>query len=284
MLMRLIIILFFLTVSAFAYAQDVIYKNDGTKLPGVIITEINPTQIKYKKQDNPSGPNYVISKQLVLLIEYKNGSTEIINKTPEAVSPAKAEEVKPSKKEKEKNQSSESALYLNKNTLMINGAALINADATFIYDRELIDGHLSVSGLAGYNFNNKVTWPNFILQNIDETAKKNYDLGFGFNFYPLTNQKVQYFIGMLFKYMNYSYNKETKVYQIINGIEYESIEIKRTNSYQFSTMVVNGFQVRLSPTFNYKGFIGIGGGNSYGNNSSVGLPKIYIGTCFGYRF
>ena len=101
--------------------------------------------------------------------------------------------------------------------------------------------------------------------------------------------------------MTYSYDKEIPVYTVINGFTYTGVEFQKTESYQFSTIFLNGIQERITPTFNYKIFMGIGGFNARGElydklnseNSSSGSgvsstiktwPKIYIGTCFGFRF
>ena len=62
-------------------AQDLIYLNNGTKFQG-IVKEISPTELKYKSVNNPDGPSYVIAKNTVLFIEYKNGTVDVINKNP----------------------------------------------------------------------------------------------------------------------------------------------------------------------------------------------------------
>ncbi len=296
----------FMIITDLVLGQDVIYKIDGSKFSGQV-TEITPEELKYKSAENPTGPTYVVSIQTILLIEYKNGTIEYVTKDPKTVVPGKDGEDpdkgknKPSSKIKKPEND---LLYLNKNTLLLNGAALANADITFLYDREFLNGHLSANALAGYNFNPHVTWPNSFVRQLAHT-KKNYDLGFGINLYPITGTKVQYYLGMLFKYMNYSYDKEVPVYQTINGNVYKTgIEYQKTTDYQFSTLLVNGIQVRITPTFNYKIFLGLGGfnakgelydklndngGSSSSNGSSTGssirtFPKMYIGTCFGFRF
>lgn len=296
------IILSLLIVSGSLFGQDIIYKTDGTKLNGQV-TEITPDEIKYKSAENPTGPTYVIAKENVLLLEYKNGTIEYITKDPKTVIPGKESNeeaetkngsaVKPKKPDND-------ILFLNKNTLLLNGAALANADITFLYDREFLDGHLSLTALAGYNFNLHATWPNMFIGRLDN-AKKLYDFGLGVNLYPITGNRTQYYMGLLVKYMNYTYKREVQVPQVINGNTFYSYEFQDASSYQVSTLFVNGIQVRLTPTFNYKIFLGLGGFNAYGDlydklnsNSSNGngstspgiktWPKMYIGTCFGYRF
>lgn len=69
-----ILALVFATNSSFA--QDTLYTVSGQKIPAKVV-EINQTEIKYKKANNPDGPVYVVDKTDVALIEYKNGSKEL---------------------------------------------------------------------------------------------------------------------------------------------------------------------------------------------------------------
>ena len=92
--------------------------------------------------------------------------------------------------------------------------------------------------------------------------------------------------------MTYSFDREIISEQIINGFAYSKIDIEKAQGYQLATMIVNGFQVRLTPTVTYKAFVGIGPFSSdddlkkglQNNIGSGGLLKMYLGICFGYRF
>ena len=74
-----VLFLFLLNVSAI-YAQeiknDIIIKNDGTKLE-TIISEVDVDVVRYKSSDNPSGPTYTIRKSEIASILYANGTTEV---------------------------------------------------------------------------------------------------------------------------------------------------------------------------------------------------------------
>ncbi len=286
-------------------SQDMIYLNNGTKFPG-IVTEISTSELRYKSTNNPTGPTYVVTKSDVLFVEYKNGTVDVINKNPQPLSPQPIETT-PEKKEIKKGPND--LYYLNKNSIMINGMALTNSDITLLFDREFAKSHLSVTALAGYNFNITTTWENLYISTLLYKPKKNYDLGLGINFYPSTRRKTQYFVGLMMKYMAYSYQKEVITEEIIGGFVYQSSSYVPAQSYQLATMLVNGLQVRISPTINYKLLVGIGSykltgdlkteyikqnvkGNSgsSSNSSSTSnsapnsLAKIYFGMCFGYRF
>ncbi len=286
-------VLSFLFLTGILHSQDVIYLNNGSKFEAVV-KEITPNEIKYKNFNNAEGPTYVISKNDVLLIEYKTGTVDVINKNPRSVSPFKTEFVEVKKEEKKKDPID--LYYINKNSLMINGIALANADITFLYDREFAKSHLSVTVLGAYNFNKHAEWPNAYIQSLSN-AKKDYDIGLGINFYPAVNKKAQYFVGILVKYMSFSYQKTVtdSIYNAALGAYFQTTTYKPAQDYQIATMIVNGFQVRISPTINYKLFVGLGGWSAGGdlkealnNKNSPYLPttqlKIYVGMCFGYRF
>ncbi len=53
-------------------AQDTIIKNNGDQIRGKV-TDINSSEIKYKKADFIDGPTYTISKSDVNMIKYSNG-------------------------------------------------------------------------------------------------------------------------------------------------------------------------------------------------------------------
>lgn len=58
-------------------AQDVITKRDGSTIQAVVV-EVNQSEIKYKSFSNQEGPLYIINKNDVVLIQYKNGENEVI--------------------------------------------------------------------------------------------------------------------------------------------------------------------------------------------------------------
>lgn len=298
---------FILFVSLFfcaaLHSQDVLYLNNGSKFEATV-KEITPSEVKYKNFNNPEGPTYVITKGDVLLIEYSNGIIEILNKNPHSVSPVKLETEEQKKPEHKQNPMD--MYYANKNSLMINGIALANSDITLLYDREFAQGKFSVTVLGGYNFNEKVTLLNSNIRTLS-TAKKNFDIGLGINYYTSIKRKTQYFCGILVKYMNFSYQKTIHDSSFVAipapGFYFQTTTFKPAQDYQLATMIVNGIQVRLTPTVNYKLFVGLGGwtphadlkeamktggsGNNTAPTSYYEPPfriKIYLGMCFGYRF
>lgn len=69
----------FFASAASALAQDTIYTRNGETVAAKVY-EITATEIKYRKPSNPDGPLYVMSKEEVAVIEYKNGSKDVFQK------------------------------------------------------------------------------------------------------------------------------------------------------------------------------------------------------------
>jgi len=65
---------------ASTFAQDVITLKNGDDIQA-LVQEIGEVDVKYKKFDNPNGPNYILKKSEMLLIRYKNGTKDIFNES-----------------------------------------------------------------------------------------------------------------------------------------------------------------------------------------------------------
>lgn len=74
---QFLVLICFLPFS-FITAQDTIYTKSGSRIAAKVI-EMNQDEIKYKKSANPDGPLYVVDKNAVSLIEYKNGSKDVFS-------------------------------------------------------------------------------------------------------------------------------------------------------------------------------------------------------------
>jgi hypothetical protein len=284
---RALFIFIFLVLGFLSYSQDILYLSNGDKLSAKI-TEINPTDVKYKDFTNLGGPTYVISNSELVLIQYSNGTTQVINSNPRPIEPKKESPVTTNANLLEtKKTKLPNLYYMNSNLLSINALALTNGDVTLIYDRELFNCKMSVSFLGGYNFNSRMGVLNSFISDTKDNAKKNYDVGLGINYMPKNTKRVQYFIGVLGKYMSYNYK---------NVIDTTNNQKKYADAsaYQLAIMLTNGWVYRISPFFNFKIFGSIGvpinstnlqTTNSRGNiRDYTHSPKIYLGYCFGYRF
>lgn len=257
-----------------ARAQDIVYTISGNKIQANV-TEVNTTDVKYKDFSNPEGPTYVISKREVVLVLYRDGSTQIVNDNPPPLSP-KTTEDKASRLPEKKPLN---LYYLSKNLLSINALALMNGDVTLLYDRELLDSRLCLTFLGGYNFNPNTGPLNAVVRSSWLQSKKNYDAGLGISFMPRNTRRAQYFVGLLGKYMSFDFVDN----EIVNN---QSVLTKKTGS-QLSVMINNGWVFRITPSLNMKFFAAIGMptySHTLTDESLQMIPKAYFGYCFGYRF
>jgi len=79
MYIKIIIPLVFLLLNCqITKSQDIIFKNDGSEIRATVI-DIEDKDIKYKNFNQPEGPLRRISKFVVLMIKYQDGSIEKFN-------------------------------------------------------------------------------------------------------------------------------------------------------------------------------------------------------------
>jgi len=78
---KLILVSFCLSMALFSFSQDLLTKKNGEDIK-VKIIEVNQSEIKYKKNENLSGPTFTISKSEALMIRYEDGSKEMFQDTP----------------------------------------------------------------------------------------------------------------------------------------------------------------------------------------------------------
>ena len=66
----------FYVCASSAFAQDVITLRNGNDVQA-LVQEVGEVEVKYKRLDNPSGPNYTLKKSDIFMINYANGSRDI---------------------------------------------------------------------------------------------------------------------------------------------------------------------------------------------------------------
>ncbi len=66
--------------AATAQAQDNIVLKTGTEIKAKVL-EVSGNQLKYRRQDNPNGPIYTTGTADVLIINYANGTKDVLGKT-----------------------------------------------------------------------------------------------------------------------------------------------------------------------------------------------------------
>jgi hypothetical protein len=72
--------LFIISFCIASFEQDIIIKTNGDEIQAKVL-EISTNEIKYKRFENPEGPNYIIEKKQVFMIKYENGNKDVFNNT-----------------------------------------------------------------------------------------------------------------------------------------------------------------------------------------------------------
>lgn len=286
---RFNIFLFFFIYFAFN-AQDKIYFLNGTVKSVKVIeisNEIITTQINGLEEN--------FNKQNVLLIEFKNGSIELINSPKENI-------IYDPNLQSNTFVSSD-PLSDKVNFVSFNSLALYNADVCVFYEHLTKNKLFGLGVMGAYNFNLKTTLPNLFLSNL-HNAKKNYDLGATINFYPVEFAgETSIYFGLMIKYTDFSFDK-VKTDSIKNGSNTSiNISYSRTNGSELATIFTAGTHTFLNDQFYLRTLVGIGAFKLNGDfkrefntainkNSKTGspplsynfLPKIYLGINIGFNF
>ena len=86
---KLFYLLFFLLgLGRTLHAQDLLTKRNGEEIP-VIVLEVTPTEVKYRRADNLNGPLYTVPRAEVFMVKYINGTKQLFDAvaTPPAPAP-----------------------------------------------------------------------------------------------------------------------------------------------------------------------------------------------------
>ena len=59
-------------------AQDILVRKGG-KIENVKVLEVSPTEVKFKKSNNPDGPIFVEKRSDLYSIQYQNGEVQTFN-------------------------------------------------------------------------------------------------------------------------------------------------------------------------------------------------------------
>ncbi len=289
-----------LILTLFLKAQDKIYFLDGSCSTYKIL-EINDAELIVAPISESGTPfinsNETILKKNVLLVEYKNGSVEIYNKSKNDLRYNPNQ--KSSAKGSHSQTSSEDLNFSNFGSL--NALALCNADLAGFYEHTLPEKKYGLGCMATYNFNPTTTGANAFID-ILNNAKKNYDIGVFANVYPNRMRKrTSFFFGILVKYTSFNFNSVIEE-KVPNST---SITIKYVPSQgsQLASLVTAGFQTNMTKSFFLKYFLGLGGYNLRGSykeqfNYAINtnrppntapynkgfMPKLYVGINAGFAF
>ncbi len=92
---RVLLVLACVCGAVSASAQDLIVKRDSSRIEARV-TEVSPSEVRYKRFSNPEGPTYVLPTADIHAIRYANGEEEIYElPTPKSLSSAPGSEPEP---------------------------------------------------------------------------------------------------------------------------------------------------------------------------------------------
>lgn len=228
--MKNALFIIFFVFSVKGFAQDNIYLRDGSAIKAKV-SLVNETNITYKKFENLSGPDYVLSRSKVAVIVYENGTHEVYT---EEESTTK----RPLREDPYLNDST-----FGKNLIGINYFDIIYGNITLHYERLLFKKQAGIKAGFSLALGN---YSNYMGYGSDE-----FHAFVAFNYYPLKQRKVNYFCGPMilagqaygyfydfFAPGNYGYNNYFGVY-VNNGLM-----INITKNFSFSTVLGLGLADR----------------------------------------
>jgi hypothetical protein len=287
-------------------AQDQLFKTDNTKLL-VKIIEIRPESIKYKQFDNLNGPSYVLSKNEVSLIIYENGNHEVIISNV----PTNRETGGANGKDQTNLTYKIDSLsyYKYAQSISVNFLNFANNEFGFIYQREFYKKSFNLMipfaiGLGepiitesvyfgGNNNNYYYTGYNYSTLNLN---RKLIEFGIGLNYYASLKHSINYFIGPMLKFIQYSANQ---TYNYANGYYTNPYYIEQTTTLnRFTASITNGMLFRTKGRLVVNLFASLGFEYDELTNKIVDpvtqneinpITKpvrfyIWAGTCVGYSF
>lgn len=275
--------------------QDKLFFLDGTTQTGKVI-EIGPEKISVKVINE----NIDFPRSTILLIEFFNGTCEIITIPTENVT------LVADKKENFHFRQKEKEIY-NYNQVSLNSLAICNADISIFYERTLPSKRTGVGLMGAYNINQYANAFNLNIA-ILTNAKKNYDLGGFINFYRSDPEnRSRFYFGMMIKYTSFNFssviNDSTKTGNIISV----TTSFKASKGSQLATIFTIGTHTDVTHNFFIKTIFGIGAFKLHGdyktqynleankqnqqsNNGNATkplnynfLPKFYFGINLGFK-
>ncbi len=258
------LLLFFQSIKA----QDQLFKRDNSKIL-VKIKEVNPDEIRYKLFTNLDGPLLTESRSNVVLIIYESGLHELISTQPRETIPYVPNPYM--------NKGDSLAFYKYAKSLSINFANFMNNELGLMYQYENYKSNYSivipmavgvdkpgVTQSVYFNGNNtNYNGSNYTLN------KKLFELGFGVNYYPSFKTNVNYYIGPVFKFMQYD-GTQSYISSVYNGIyNVTSTQYKNSTLTRYSMSITNGVIIRTRSRLNANFFGSLGFKNDAVNASII---------------
>ncbi len=275
-----------LLLSLITVAQDKIYLLDGQRIDGKV-KEISSKTILYTNDISTLN----IDVELVLLIEFSNGSTQVFNNPKKSV--YKPNNFYPGSQTKMNE-------VLLRNELYVNTLSLFNADLSLYYEYRLSSKKTGLGFTGTYNFNQYATVPNAFIAVLNN-GKKIYDAGVFVNFYTRQKPSQPYFYyGIVFKYTAFNFTSIREDSVLLNNTVSVNIHYEEASGSQFSTLFNLGIHSDLGNSMFLKSFFSLGffaltgvykeqlnytlsdPQSGYNANFTI-LPKASLGICLGIK-
>lgn len=224
----LFFMLFAATVGS-TFAQDVIYKTDGTR-EEVKIIQIGNREVQYKKFDNPDGPVYIINKENMVMITYENGDYDLFTR------PVNDKNI----------DNQQLSVDFAKNVFGYHLFDLVFGDFALSYERILPSGKIGIKVPVAFGFDEYDNWD---FNNI-------FYSGVGVNFYPTGQGKWKYFMGPQLR-IGYSRSTDWVDYYDDSGNYWYTDQVSNEGVYT-KFFVDNGVQFMPLKNFSVSAIASIG--------------------------
>jgi hypothetical protein len=224
----------------------------------VKIIEVGTEVIKYKLYSNLNGPTYSENVKDVSLIIYESGQHEVIKlaaqNTPNEIASPSGTFYKNSTMSKEDSL----AFYKYSQSISINFLSFMNNEVAVTYQAEFYKSQFNIIipvaiGVEKPNLTQSTY--NFNTGNVNSTlGKKNLEIGFGINYYPSLRTNINYFIGPVFRYLQYS-GTSSLTYQVQNpsgtypNYSY-NVKSQPTTFSRYCISITNGVVIRTRSRLN----------------------------------
>lgn len=252
---QLILFLSGLFCAGLIHAQDIITRNDSSKVQALVL-EITPTQLTYKLFSYPEGPLITDDKSQLAYVIFKNGLTERFPKQAPVIrvydpNAYNLDRVPVSPYDPQTRFKKTEALYSHKQYIGFNYLTLLNTAFGFNYMRDVRKAHLVIHVPFAVGFGTALV-SNLIYGGYygpDRTKsiryeKMNYRVGISPLFSPSMKTRVNFLVGPSYTFTEYRVMVST--INRVSGVETGNVfKVYRSH---FGISV--GFLARISSRFN----------------------------------
>lgn len=279
------------TVAAnMANAQDIITRNDSSKVNAVIL-EVNPTEIKYKLFHYEDGPRVTALKNEVAYIIYRNGTVErftkvkptTINNVPYNPNKYNLDNVPVKAYNPEEKTKKCEKLYTKKNYLGFNYITFLNTCLGFNYMRDVKKANLIINVPFAFGVGSPAITNSLYSRNyLDGSPNTKYDLlkyqvGLNVLFAPSMTREVNFLMGPSFNFSDYNMSVDTR-YTTMYAVQNQYNDGRFTNKFSLHREhygINVGFLARFTERINMNMLITFGyKKDTYNEKDPYGIERM----------